>query len=236
MDSAIVQELTMYGTWFSGLGAFSVVAYSLLSNRPSLSLSIDEKYCLIVTNSKLVTSHITFIRFTTDDLFTNPMKFSTNNILKDIPKKENEVLDVEIRSGELKRIQLSLDALIKAYIRNYNLYSVDCPTQMKRATLLVHVAGRKSFKVSLPDKFYIEVKDNLFTRYYFNLNSLVERYRNHYIEMSPVAMEYEKQTLEQYTIAYKRNICLFLPKRSISSVFRKHLKKRFKKIINAWYF
>ncbi|CAK1946073.1 hypothetical protein [Vibrio crassostreae] len=226
MSSDTLNILTMLGTWFSGLGAFSAVLFALHSNKPRLDIKFGGHFKLDIINKRPVNAHISYVYREisgTPKMFGN---FSPYRILLNHSTREDETLDKTIASGEFSVLHLDSDQLYKSYIKQCDYGKIEFPKYMPKMKICVRLTTGKVYKINVPQSFYKDIQQINIYGPEQKLMSLLDPNKINNFRSMPMRLAYSTQTLTRYISAYKADMLWKLPKES------RHIK-RLRSILEA---
>ncbi|MCS0433781.1 hypothetical protein [Vibrio diabolicus] len=170
MKASTVEILSMLGSWFSGIGAFSAVFYAMNVNRPKLKAKVskiifgdDGEFSIDVYNLKPVTAHISHVRLIRSSLVNikkqQPNKFSTNSLFVDETCRQSERLDIEVQSGGYHRFNFSAKSILDAYCELSDIKEPVGMQRMIKAKVAVYLSNGSVCYVPLPKSIYQKLKN-----------------------------------------------------------------------------
>ncbi|EKO3590883.1 hypothetical protein [Vibrio metschnikovii] len=229
MSKDTLEILTMLGTWFSGIGAFSAVMFALHSNKPRLKVKFRGQSKLEIMNQRPVNAHISHIYHLIDGTSDRRIgSFSPYRIILGNNSREDEALDQTVLSGEFSIIHLNSKVLIKSYIKQCQYSKVEVPKCMPKMYICVRLVTGKIYKLEAPLSFYKDVQYSYIDEPMRAIESLTDSNVVRGPSFDAVRSEVYSHTLERYSAAYKANMLWTLPK-------NKSLTKRLRQIRNAWH-
>ena len=225
MKASTVDVLSMLGTWFSGVGAFSAVLYAMNVNRPKLKARVSEvkfsddgEFSIDVYNLKPVTAHISHVRLVQASLFSrtklSPSKFSLSTLFVDEPFKQSDRLDIEVQSGGYHRFNYSAKSILDAYCEISDIRSPVGMQRMVKAKIAIYLSNGSVCYVPLPKSMYQKLKNVMLLPIYRRVEDLCRadstvRFPKDYT--AEHKQEICKRMLDEYEAAMRRHSYLELP-------------------------
>lgn len=224
MKASTVDILSMLGTWFSGVGAFSAVLYAMNVNRPKLKATVSEikydeegTFSIDVYNLKSVTAHISHIRLVKHSPSTlskqSPSTFSKHPILINTSRRQNERLDIEVKSGEYQRFSFSAKSILNAYCEISDIKNPVGMQKMVKAQIAIYLNSGAVCYIPLPKSQYQKLKNIMLLPIFRRVERLCS---SNITEASPekYAEEHNDKTyqlmLDEYENAMRRHLYLEL--------------------------
>ncbi|EOB6680446.1 hypothetical protein ACHELU_004474 [Vibrio vulnificus] len=234
MKSSLVEILSMIGTWFSGVGAFSAVLYAINVNRPKVKAIISEigvgedcEFTVDVFNVKPVTAHISHVRLVEASFFSyrkiQPNVFSRSSIINNLSKRQCERLDIEVKSGDYARFEFSAKSILDAYCEFCDIRSPVGMLRMKKAKIAIFLSNGTVCYIDLPKSIYQKMKNVMMTPIHRRITELCKLgptacYPPHYTEDHK--RDLCTRSLDEYESALRRHSYLELPYGIKSKHFR----------------
>ncbi|MGI2259905.1 hypothetical protein [Shewanella sp. GXUN23E] len=225
MKASTVDILSMLGTWFSGLGAFSAVFYAMNVNRPRLKARVSEikfgedgEFSIDVYNFKPVTAHISHVRLVQASLISrrkqSPSRFTHSSLFVDDPYRQSERLDIEVQSGGYHRFNCSAKSIFDAYCEISDIRSPVGMQRMFKAKIAIYLSNGSVCYVPLPKSIYQKLKNVMLVPIYRRVETLcrtddIARFPKDYT--AEHKQEICMRILDEYEAAMKRHSYLELP-------------------------
>jgi hypothetical protein len=225
MKASTVDILSMLGTWFSGVGAFSAVLYAMNVNRPKLKARVSEikfgddgEFSIDVYNLKPVTAHISHVRLVQASLFSrrkqSPSKFSLSSLFVDEPCRQSDRLDIEVQSGGYHRFNCSAKSILDAYCEISDIRSPVGMQRMVKAKIAIYLSNGSVCYVPLPKSMYQKLKNAMLLPIYRRVEELCRtdstvRFPKDYT--AEHKQEICNRMLDEYEAAMRRHSYLELP-------------------------